>query len=89
MSISTSQLTPDFIQGLMQWQDQGNRSVKIEIGRRFWNGDTEVQVWVWDTAAFDGKFIDCVEQLPTTAHLLQEKLERLKKEQKRLEEGVF
>ncbi len=89
MSIATTQLTPDFLQALIQWQDKGNRSVKIEIDRRIYNGDTAVDVFVMDYKYVEGAYVESTDDLPTTEQLLQKKRERLAKEQKQLEEGVF
>ena len=89
MSIATTQLTPDFLQALIQWQEQGNRSVKIEIERYCYNGTTTVSLWVWDSDILSGLYIDSVNELPSKQYLVQRRREQLEKEQKQLEEGVF
>ncbi len=89
MSITPRQLTPKFMRHLKDWQGQGNRSVKIEIDRQFYNGDIEVQVWAWDSDIMTGLFAESADELPNREQLLQLKRKRLEEERERFEKEEF
>ena len=89
MSITPRQLNPTFLRHLKDWQEQGNRSVEIKIDRRFYSGDTEASIYVWDNTLLMGCFVSSSKDLPTHAQLVQMKKESLERERERFEKEVF
>jgi len=63
-------LTPEFIYALINWQEEGQRSVKIELDRGFQEKETSLKVWVYDYEILSGDFIACQEEIPTSRELL-------------------
>ena len=67
------------LQAFREWQQQGNRSVKIEMGGPF--EKDRFKIWVYDYDLQVGQFVQSVDEID----LLKEAREKAEKEYKRLQ----
>ena len=83
MYATRNQITPDFMNDLLTWQEAGERSIKIEIGTP--SEPEQVSIFVYDYSEMDGMHIVCTSDLPTAEDLKTAKKAELLRQLEELE----
>ena len=79
------------INKLIEWQQGGDRSIKIEIdsGKRLvFFTDKPLKIWVYDYTYETGDFIEKISDLPTEKSMEQDLIKRKKKEIQDLDDRI-
>jgi len=79
-----AKLTPEFIAALISWQDQGDRSINIELSKNFLEPESKLKIWVYDYNLVAGEFVSCTEEIPTEKMMLLQQKKDLDASHKRL-----
>lgn len=77
-----AQLTPDLLAALVEWQNKGNRHVKIEIDGL--HKEDPCMIWVYDYNLTAGDFVTCKADLPSTEELLRKQQASVEDQRQRL-----
>ncbi len=81
---TTAQLTPEFVTALITWQEQGSRSISIELNRSFLDKESSLKVWIYDYNLTSGEFVSCPEEIPTDKALLLRQKKDIEASRRRL-----
>lgn len=84
------ELTTENMNKLIEWQQRGDRAVKIEIDKpsRLLSTDKHISVWCYDYDETDGINICEIDELPTVEFFREMALESKRKEIKELEDRL-
>jgi len=85
---NTAKLTPEFIAALITWQQQGSRSVKIELNTGFFDEESSLNVWIYDYEFTSGEFVTCPEEIPTDRALLLRQKKDVEASRRRLNDQL-
>lgn len=77
-----TQLTPELLADLVEWQSKGRRNVTIEFNQR--NGGNTCKIWAYDFDLGAGVFVSCREDVPSTEVLLRKQQAEVEAQRLRL-----
>ena len=77
-----TELTPELLTALVEWQNEGSRHVKIEINAL--HTVDPCTIWVFDYNLTAGDFVTCKADLPSTEELLRMQQARVEDHRQRL-----
>ena len=83
-------LTQEFINALLDWQEQGRRSVKIEIEEKSMRifKDRPVRVFCYDYDLMEGDTAKSIEGIPSSEYLKKKSMESKRAELEKLEKRL-
>jgi hypothetical protein len=82
-------LTTEFMNRLIEWQEDGDRSVQVDIENKCrMLGKDGIRVWVYDYTFTSGLYITKLSELPTEADLREITAARIEDERAGLEKRL-
>lgn len=73
-----------FVQALLEWSEGGDRCVDIKFDNSKFSKKLKVKIWCYSYEITNGKYVSCIEDIPTDEELSKEVLEKHEKEYKRI-----
>ena len=87
-TVTTAQLTSEFVEALINWQEQGSRSIKIELSKQDLQDEAQLVVWVYDYNLVSGNFVNSPEEIPSDRDLLLKQQKDIEASQRRLNDQL-